>query len=78
MAKNKIPVTMRALIQRINRKLAADDERIVAARNERVRTDFGEWYVVDTRTHRGANSTHVDPEALARELGVLKPWEQVR
>jgi hypothetical protein len=78
MTKIKIPVTMRALIQRINRKLAADDEKIVAARNERVRMDYGDWYVVDTRTHRGANSTHVDPKALARELGVLKPWEQVQ
>jgi hypothetical protein len=73
----KAGVTMRAVIQRINRKLAADDEVLKAVRGERLRLDVGDFYIVDTRRNF-ITGKDIDPEALARELGVLKPWEAVR
>jgi hypothetical protein len=69
-------VTMRAVIQRINRKLAADKEVLKVARSERMRQAVGDYYVVDFRIN-GVLHHDVDPEAMARELGVLKGYEQV-
>jgi hypothetical protein len=56
---------------------ARDNEQLLTARNDRVRMD-GDYYVVDTASHRGCNNSNVDHEALARELRVLKSWEEVR
>jgi len=77
MRKQKVPITMRALIQRINRKLAQDDEVLHAARSERARQDVGDYFVVDIR-HGGINHKNVDVDALGRDLGVLRPWEEVK
>ena len=68
------PVSMRALIARINRKLAADGEVLKAARSERAASSVGLFFIV--RGNRIA-SEQVDPEALARKLGVLSEWEHV-
>ena len=65
---------MRALIARINRKLAADGEVLKAARSERAASSVGLFFIV--RGNRIA-SEQVDPEALARKLGVLSEWEHV-
>jgi hypothetical protein len=68
------PVSMRALIARINRKLRDDGEVLKAARSERVASSVGLFFVV----RRNAITTqHVDPEALARNLGVLSAWEHL-
>jgi hypothetical protein len=46
---SKVPVTMRALVQRINRKLKPEWRRLHACRrNSRVWRDLGDYYVVDT------------------------------
>jgi hypothetical protein len=74
--REKIGVTMRAVIQRINRKLAPDDEVLRAARSERMRMEYGDYYVIGTRVG-GVNEKNIDPETMARELGVLHPWEEV-
>jgi hypothetical protein len=78
----KVPVTMRALLQRINRELADDNERLYASRSPRAKIDLGNFYVI--RFGRGGSEPstnvvdqHVDPEALGREMGVLRPWEGV-
>jgi hypothetical protein len=77
MAKVKgVPVTMRAVIQRINRKLLADDEVLRKARGERARQEVGEFYVINFSMN-SVMSKYVDPEEMARELGVLQPWETV-
>ena len=68
------PVSMRALIARINRKLAAEGEVLKAARSERAASSVGLFFIV--RGNRIA-SEQVDPEALARKLGVLSEWEHV-
>jgi hypothetical protein len=71
-----VPVSMRALIARINRKLAGQDERLKASRGARARVDCGDYYIVDIR-HNALLGRNVDPEALGRELGVLRPWELI-
>jgi hypothetical protein len=75
-AASKVPVTMRALLQRINRNLAGQNEVVKAARGEQARAELGSFYRVDLDAS-AVNEKHVDPEKLARKLGVLHPWEQL-
>jgi hypothetical protein len=75
----KVPVTMRALIQRINRKLRPQEQTFCATRGPiygQARNELGDYYVRDWES-RGAWPTHVDPEDFGRKLGVLRPWERV-
>jgi hypothetical protein len=83
--KTKVPVTMRALTQRINRKLKTKEQMLKAAppaprnpehRANQWRARIGDFYVLDTRVNMVLH-TRVDPEALGRKLGVLKEWEEV-
>jgi hypothetical protein len=74
--KLKVSITYRALIQRINRKLAADDEQLKATRGDRWRSDLGDYYIVNVNRNNLV-AQHVDPVELGRELGVLRPWEEV-
>lgn len=70
----KSPVTKRALVQRINRKLAAKGEKLIATRGEIAQSELGDFYRVSVD---GGTITakHIEPEKLGRELGVLKPYE---
>lgn len=70
----KVPVTLRAVIQRINRKLAPDNEVLKAARGARMQQEVGDYYIVDF-SKNAVTRMDADPEKLARELGVLKDWE---
>jgi hypothetical protein len=70
------PITVRALVQRINRKLAKQSEKLIKARGQAARANLGDWYVVNTDKKTMVLS-RVDPEKLARKLGVLEGWEQV-
>ena len=45
----KIGVTMRSVIQRLNRKLAAKGEVVKVARGERMRQELGDYYIIDFR-----------------------------
>jgi hypothetical protein len=69
-------VTMRALAQRINRKLAKDNECLKKARSIRDELNVGQWFIVDLERNF-VTAQHVEPEALGRELGVLQPWESL-
>jgi hypothetical protein len=69
-----IPVTMRALTQRINRKLQG--EVLKTARSWRVASSVGHYYTIDPKQNWIVRK-HVDPEAIARELGVLAHHEHV-
>jgi hypothetical protein len=72
-----VPVTMRALIQRINRKIRPEDRRLHACRrNSRSWSNLGDYYVVDTYRNMIADSG-IDPTAYGRRLGVLQPFEEV-
>jgi hypothetical protein len=71
-----VPVTMRALLQRINRKVAAQGEQLKKTRSSRWRNELGDFFTIST----GRNvitARHVNPEKYGRELGVLEPWESV-
>ena len=76
-----VPVTTRAIVQRINRKLAADGYRRLKQSRGRpwkyLDRDVGKWFLVDGSRNR-VERTHVNPEEFAKELGVLQPWERVR
>jgi len=67
---------MQGLIARINRKLVHQDEVLKIPRSERMRSDCGEFYLVNTEFNCICGK-HIDPEGLGRELGVLKPFEGV-
>ena len=74
---NKVPVSTRALEARIKRALAHDGESLHRCReNSRAHLDFGDYYVRDTRLNI-ITDKYVDIEELARELNLLKPYEEV-
>jgi len=76
MAETKtVPVTMRALVQRISRKLAAEEDprRLMAARGK-AREKLGDYYVLKQGV---VGNSFVDPVEFGRKLGVLKQWEEV-
>jgi hypothetical protein len=77
MAKQKVPISRRALIARINRKLANDGwETLKIARGWNAIHNLGEMYLLDV--HRNAvTQTNVDLEDFAKEHGVLQDWEQL-
>jgi hypothetical protein len=76
MPRNKVPVSRRALVQRVNRALATQGQQLkshpgrpgVGAR------DAGRYFIV---TGDAVKRRDVDLVALARKLGVLKPYEQL-
>jgi hypothetical protein len=72
----KAPVSERALIQRINRKLWDDDEMVKTTRGGRAEMDLGRHYVVNWRIN-GVIHKDIDLEDWGRDLGVLKNWEKV-
>jgi hypothetical protein len=74
--KEGVPVTMRALTQRINRKLAERGEKLIKARGAAARVEVGEWYVLDTNRNVLV-LMRVSPESLGRKLGALEAWERV-
>jgi hypothetical protein len=73
---NKIGLTRSAVIQRINRKLSANNERLRVTRNdnERMLNEVGQFYITGDEA---VNRRNVDLETLARKLDILKPWEQL-
>lgn len=77
MANTKIPVSERALLARVNRKLAAEEEIVRKSRRAysagHVLVDQGDFVRVDVG--RNCVIDAVDLEALGRELGVLAGYE---
>ena len=73
----RIPITRRALIQRIDRKLQGQGQRLRShgRMNARDRRYFGDYVVVNDR---GVVRSRVNLEALGRELEVLRPWESFK
>jgi hypothetical protein len=72
----RVPVTERALIQRVNRKLAASGQLLKKTRGEAAEETIGAYYVLDTRRNTVVLS-RVNLVALAQKLGVLQKWETV-
>jgi hypothetical protein len=74
----KITVTMRSLLNRINRRLAEDDEAIRAPLGRTDRTELGDRFLVREGAIVECHLTPKRLEQMARDLNVLKPWEVVR
>jgi hypothetical protein len=75
--KKTVPVSKRALIARLNRKLAADEEVIKTTReNTRARQDLGEFYVVNFNRNAIVGS-EIDLEEFGRKHKVLVEHEHL-
>jgi hypothetical protein len=68
----KAPVTLRAVIVRINRRLAADGLALRAARGRY----GGNHYLVDTNRNV-IKPLDEDIAAYARRIGALAAWEEI-
>jgi hypothetical protein len=69
-------VSLPAVIQRINRHLAPKEQTLRKARGRSALAEWGTYYVYNRRFNN-VEQSHVDPETLARDLGVLAPGETV-
>jgi len=69
-----VPVTVRALTQRLNRLLAADGKELKKTRGAPAIDALGAYYVVGNNS---VLSHHVDLEALGRETGALEAYERL-
>lgn len=75
-AADRVPVSERAVVQRINRKLAARGKKLKKCRGAYWREKLGEYYILHV-AHDCIDDSHVSLEALGRELKVLGAWEKV-
>jgi hypothetical protein len=75
-AAKRVPVSLRAVIQRINRRLGSEEKVLKIARSERVKDAVGWYYVLDVNRN-WVISRWVNVEQYARDLGVLKEWERM-
>lgn len=73
---SKIPVSERALIQRINRKLP-DEVLKKCPETSQAFNELGSFYTVNVRFN-AISDKDVDIEELGRSLGALKPFEELR
>ncbi len=70
-------VSERALVARVNRRLARQGQRLrVYPYASGPYYEYGRYLIVDDRNHRGAG--YDDLEQLARDYSVLKPFESVK
>jgi len=68
-------VRMRVVVQRINRELAAKGQILMPTRHMSMTQHFGDYYLLDLSGN--VIDMDIDPEKLARKLGVLKKGEEV-
>ena len=71
-----VPVSKRALLQRINRALAKEEEMVKTLRGDRWLHDLGRYYRLDLNRNV-IMEKHVDLEETGRQLGVLAKYERV-
>lgn len=72
----KVPITEKALYQRINRKLRQRDEVLKRSRVS-TEVDLGKYFVVDL--HRNAvTNHHIDIEDFGKQIGVMADWESLQ
>ena len=70
-----IPVTEVALVQRVNRQLTKEGQ-VLRLTTKRWVSDLGYYYILDPFTN-AVVAYHVELEALAREMGVLRDGERL-
>ncbi len=72
----RVPVSERALVQRINRKLSKQGEMLRKSRGGSAFNTLGDFYSIDIRSNSVASHS-IDIEVWGRELAVLHPWEKL-
>ena len=72
-----VPISERALVQRINRALAKDGETLRKARSAQTASSVGEYFIVDVKKNSVARA-RVDLVELGRELKLIAPYERVK
>jgi len=73
----KKPVSQRALMSRINRKLAKQDEVLKkSSPNAKFHSTTGDYYIVNTVSNNIID-TSVHIETLGRECGALADFEEL-
>lgn len=73
----KVPVTERALLARLNRQLAKVGVTIKkCSRNNSAHGELGDYYAVDVHGVTNGHK-HIDLEAWGRKHGLLKPYESL-
>jgi len=78
-AVRRAAVTMRAMLQRLNRRLAKEHKMVKRPRGRGDNPHLGRFFVVDTSSKLVVD-TKVSPkrlEEMARQLGCLAAWEEV-
>lgn len=75
-AREKVPITKRAILQRLNRVLKPYGMRLKKTVGAKAEMELGEFYVLDTK-HNVIAEKKVDVEKLGRKHKVLAPWEEV-
>lgn len=73
--KTKIPLSERAIVARINRKLIKEGYlRLKKARGGRAVASVGDYYLIDANRNL-IHATHVNPEGYARQIDVMSKYE---
>ncbi|MCK6490047.1 MAG: hypothetical protein L6R48_17300 [Planctomycetes bacterium] len=73
----KKPLTLRALLARLNRALAKEEMVLRACRaDSKWHDELGDYYLVNLRSN-DISAKRVDPLDLAKEKGVIKPFEKL-
>ena len=73
----KVSITRRALVARINRKLGHDLEQLKKCRVDSNGYSYlGDFYLVDL-SKNNVQDTHVDIVTIAKKLKVLAEYEQL-
>jgi hypothetical protein len=71
----KVSVSARAILARVNRKLAAEGSMLKRCRQDsRNHDELGDYYMVNLNSN-GIFKVQCELEEEARELGVLGEWE---
>ena len=71
-----VPVTRRAVMQRVNRKLGQRNEALRAWRTSSNEYSVGDLYHLDFAAN-AVLDVNVNLEPFAREVGALQPWEDI-
>ncbi len=69
-------VSERAIAQRVNRALAKRGQKLIKSKGPRQVAALGEWHIADER-QGGIAATNVSLADLARQEGLLQPWEGI-
>lgn len=73
----KRPVSEKALIARINRKLKHENESLKKTRpDSKWINDLGDYYLVHTLLNT-IEAQHINLDEFAREIGVLADFEKI-